>query len=52
MEWGDRIPIGLFYRRESAVYEDSEPALQKGPLVDQELKVDREVFESLVGELV
>jgi len=30
MEWGDRIPIGLFYRREGAVYEDSEPALQKG----------------------
>ena len=26
MEWGDRIPIGLFYRREGAVYEDSEPA--------------------------
>ena len=52
MEWGDRIPIGLFYRQERAVYEDSEPALQKGPLVDQELKVDREVFESLVGELV
>jgi 2-oxoglutarate ferredoxin oxidoreductase subunit beta len=52
MEWGDRIPIGLFYQQESAVYEDSEPALQKGPLVDQELRMNRELFEGLVGELV
>lgn len=27
IEWGDQIPIGLFYRREGAVYEDSEPAM-------------------------
>ncbi|MFN8009279.1 MAG: thiamine pyrophosphate-dependent enzyme, partial [Terriglobia bacterium] len=52
MEWGDRIPIGLFYRDKRAIYEDSEPALQKGSLVDQALGASPELFESLVGELV
>ncbi|MBN1262430.1 MAG: 2-oxoacid:ferredoxin oxidoreductase subunit beta [Anaerolineae bacterium] len=37
-EWGDRIPIGVFYRGERvAGYELLEPALQKGPLVKQPL---------------
>lgn len=51
MEWGDRIPIGLFYRDEQPTYEDSEPALRKGPLVRQPLGLAKETFESFVAEL-
>jgi 2-oxoglutarate ferredoxin oxidoreductase subunit beta len=52
MEWGDRIPIGLFYKGDQAIYEDSEPALKKGPLVHQELGMNRELFDGLVEEFV
>jgi 2-oxoglutarate ferredoxin oxidoreductase subunit beta len=51
-EWGDRIPIGLFYKSEQAIYEDSEPALKERPLVRHELGMNRELFDSLVEELV
>jgi 2-oxoglutarate ferredoxin oxidoreductase subunit beta len=34
-EWGERIPIGIIYRKELPVYEDQLPALSKGPLVRQ-----------------
>jgi 2-oxoglutarate ferredoxin oxidoreductase subunit beta len=36
-EWGDRIPIGIFYRTEIPTYEDQVPALRAGPLVKQPL---------------
>ncbi|MCI0418519.1 MAG: thiamine pyrophosphate-dependent enzyme [Acidobacteria bacterium] len=51
-EWGDRIPIGLFYKGDQAIYEDSEPALKHGPLVHQTLGMNSEVFQSLVAEMV
>lgn len=35
IEWGDKIPIGLFYRSEQPTYEDLEEALAAGPLVYQ-----------------
>ncbi|MFQ6000562.1 MAG: 2-oxoacid:ferredoxin oxidoreductase subunit beta [Anaerolineae bacterium] len=38
-EWGDRIPIGLFYQVEGLpTYEDQLPALRAGPLVKQGLR--------------
>ena len=37
-EWGDRIPIGVFYRTELPTYETQVPALQAGPLIQQPLK--------------
>lgn len=38
-EWGDRIPIGLFYQAEGLpTYEDQLPALRAGPLVKQGLR--------------
>jgi 2-oxoglutarate ferredoxin oxidoreductase subunit beta len=49
-EWGDRIPTGLFYRTERPIYDDSEPVLQKGPLVDQPLGLSREQFDKLLAE--
>ena len=51
-EWGDRIPIGLFYQDEQPTYEDSEPAFKEGPLVHQKLGIDRESFEGLMQEFI
>ena len=36
-EWGDHIPIGLFYQIEQPSYEEQIPALKHGPLVAQEI---------------
>ncbi|MBI4355627.1 MAG: 2-oxoacid:ferredoxin oxidoreductase subunit beta, partial [Candidatus Omnitrophica bacterium] len=38
LEWGNRIPIGLFYKVDRPTYEDDEPALQGPPLAKQPLK--------------
>ncbi len=35
LEWGDKIPIGLFYRTERPSYEDLEEVLHAGPLLKQ-----------------
>jgi 2-oxoglutarate/2-oxoacid ferredoxin oxidoreductase subunit beta len=35
LEWGAKIPIGLFYRAEKPTYEDLEEVLHAGPLVHQ-----------------
>ena len=38
-EWGERIPIGIFYRGEPIpTYEEQVPALRAGPLVKQPLE--------------
>jgi 2-oxoglutarate ferredoxin oxidoreductase subunit beta len=49
-EWGDRIPIGLIYRRERPVYEEQIPALKEMPLVKQ--KIDPLRFEALLDEFM
>lgn len=51
-EWGDRIPIGVFYRDEQPTYEDTEPALRSGPLVNQKLGLSKEMFDELMEEFV
>jgi 2-oxoglutarate/2-oxoacid ferredoxin oxidoreductase subunit beta len=51
-EWGDRIPIGVFYRDEQPTYEDKEPALQSGPLVNQKLGLNKEMFDELMEEFI
>lgn len=35
LEWGDKIPIGLFFKTERPTYEDLEEVLAAGPLVNQ-----------------
>ncbi len=38
-EWGDRIPIGIFFKKEGELtYKDQLPTLQKRPLVKQGLR--------------
>ncbi len=36
-EWGKRIPIGVIYRKERAIFEERLPALQKGSLAGRRL---------------
>jgi len=49
-EWGDRIPIGLIYRKERPVYEEQLPALKEMALVKQ--KIDPLQFEALLDEFM
>jgi 2-oxoglutarate ferredoxin oxidoreductase subunit beta len=53
-EWGERIPIGVFYRGEPIpTYEEQVPALKAGPLVKQRLeKLRPEQVEALRAEAV
>jgi len=53
-EWGDRIPIGIFYQIEDRLaYEEQVPALKAGPLVKQPLeKLRPEQIEALRAEVV
>ncbi|MBU2608147.1 MAG: hypothetical protein KKF26_02405 [Chloroflexi bacterium] len=48
-EWGDRIPIGLFYQTDSPAYEEQIPALMHGPLVKQSIHPQQ--LERLLAEL-
>ncbi len=50
LEWGEKIPIGVIYRKELPVYEDQLPALRSGPLVTQ--KIDSRRAESLFAEFL
>lgn len=52
IEWGDRIPIGLFYKDDQPLYEDSEPALREVPLVRQPLGLNPELFKELIEEMI
>jgi 2-oxoglutarate ferredoxin oxidoreductase subunit beta len=42
LEWGDRIPIGVFYREQRPPYRESFPALKDEPLVGRPLGADVE----------
>ena len=52
MTWGDKIPIGLFYRNENpqSSLHMQDPGLQAGPLVNQPVRVSAEHRRKLVGE--
>jgi 2-oxoglutarate ferredoxin oxidoreductase subunit beta len=51
-EWGDRIPIGLFFKDEQPTYESSDVVLRKGSIAKKDLHIDKGVFQSLVTELM
>lgn len=40
-EWGDRIPIGIFYQQDKPTLTDRIPSLRKGALVDRSYEPDR-----------
>ena len=39
LEWGDKIPLGVFYSENASTSEDREPALSSGSLVSQPLGI-------------
>ena len=48
-EWGERIPVGVFYREDRPSYEKNFPVLEKGPLVDQPIERDMdELFKEFM----
>ena len=49
-EWGERIPIGVIYRKERMTFEERLPGLRKGPLVKQAL--DPKQVEKLLDEFI
>jgi 2-oxoglutarate ferredoxin oxidoreductase subunit beta len=49
-EWGDRIPIGLIYRKERPIYEEQLPVLKEMTLVKR--TIDSLQFEALLDEFV
>jgi 2-oxoglutarate ferredoxin oxidoreductase subunit beta len=50
LEFGSRIPIGLLYETVRPTYEDTEPVLRRGPLVDQPLGIDPKTFAEILAE--
>jgi 2-oxoglutarate ferredoxin oxidoreductase subunit beta len=54
LEWGEKIPIGLFYRNPnpSPPLDAQDPGLQSGPLVSQPLGVTKEQRAKLIAEFM
>jgi hypothetical protein len=50
LEFGARIPIGLLYSLDKPTYEDTEPVLSRGPLVDQPIGIDQRTFQEILAE--
>ncbi len=48
-EWGDKIPIGLFYQAQGTEYTERMPSLEAGPLVDR--AYSPEPLRSLLGQV-
>ena len=51
-EFGDRIPLGIFYEVNRRTYEETEKALSEAPLVHQKLGMANEVGRSLLEEYI
>jgi 2-oxoglutarate ferredoxin oxidoreductase subunit beta len=50
-EWGDKIPLGVIYKSEQVTYEDTEPVLQRGPLVHQPVGLSKETMADFIEEM-
>jgi len=50
IEWGEKIPLGIIYRKERPVFEESIKAINRVPLVKQPINPLQ--FEELLEELV
>ncbi len=51
LEWGDKIPIGVIYKKERRTFEESLPQLEGIPLY-KKVKDPKEVFEKMVKEFM
>ncbi|OGG29450.1 2-oxoacid ferredoxin oxidoreductase [Candidatus Gottesmanbacteria bacterium RIFCSPLOWO2_01_FULL_46_9] len=50
MEWGDKIPVGVFYKEERPTSEDHEPALSGDPLIN--VPVASECLDDVLSEFI
>lgn len=50
MEWGDKIPVGVFYKNERPIYDDFDPVLKKGNPMKLPLGVTQEFGQKLLAE--
>ena len=41
LEWGNKIPNGIFYKNERKILEEGVPAIQEKPLVRQEFSIEK-----------
>lgn len=41
MEWGDKIPLGIFYKKEKPTFEEQIPILRDGPLFERPFNFDK-----------
>ncbi len=50
LEWGSKVPTGIFYQEEKPTYEDQTPQIQTQSLVEQDLQNTKvnELMEDLV----
>lgn len=49
LEWGDQIPLGIFYKSDRPTFEEQLPGLEKGNLIDSRI-VNPEDFSYLQAE--
>jgi 2-oxoglutarate ferredoxin oxidoreductase subunit beta len=40
LEWGEKIPNGIFYKYERDIFEERTPAIQEKPLVKQKFSLE------------
>jgi 2-oxoglutarate ferredoxin oxidoreductase subunit beta len=53
LEWGDEIPIGLFFERNDLPsLHEAEPVLKPGPLVQRDLHIPADVAQGFIDELI
>ncbi len=50
LEWGDKIPIGLFYEVQKPTYAEEEPGLKLGPLTQRVAGIPQGMREELLAE--
>jgi 2-oxoglutarate ferredoxin oxidoreductase subunit beta len=52
-EWGEEIPIGLFWQRtDLPALHELEPVLERGPVARQPLGIDATAARALIAELM
>jgi len=52
LEWGAAIPIGVFYAVDAPTYDEEDPVLKQGPLVQQKLGLTNEEGRALLKEFM
>jgi len=49
LEWGERIPIGIIYKKERPIFEEQIPVLKEGPLVARRPRTSLSINRELIA---